>query len=130
MSAKDLIVVMGGCVIAVLLVVSMFARVAEKEKLLTNTIEATTKISDQTGWYGWYVIEKPVLIVPSILKYKIARGPKEPSIEAFAVSGTVVLSPENEFPQRILWVDIKFTGAIAIPMGMSTPVAFLKPMTK
>jgi hypothetical protein len=127
MDAKNVFIVLGGCIIAVLLVVSGFARVAGKEKLSTNTIETSTKTPEPAGWY---VIEEPVFVTSIIYKFKIARGPKEPSIEAFGVGGFRDEMVGYEFPKKILSVDVKTVEAVFDSMSLSVPVHFLEIKTK
>lgn len=95
-----------------------------------------TKAEEMPGFSGWYVIEKPVEVIPGIYKYKIARGVHEPAIEAFSVGDVgfqgYTTQSDDKFPLPLLWAEIHPTGAVfaPAPAGRSVTVNFIKSKTR
>ncbi len=95
MSAKNVVVTIGGCIIAVLLVVSGFTRVAEKEKLSAKTVDATTKVTNQP----FEVIDLGWRDVASVTKMNGSQA-----VVVFGIGSGVPLTERNNL--RLATVDL------------------------
>jgi len=123
LSRREIAVIIGS---ALVISVLFAGWLVSRPFLAIHSINNQVTASDQPEWY---VIERPVEVIPSVFKFKLVRGlgAGEPVVEAFGV-GHKDMAGQKEFPRPLLGEKVELTSSIALPGESPLPVRFIEPI--